>query len=78
VGFFHRHRLPGRLGAAFGRWVERSGPRKSMFVSALCFGSGFIVSAIGIHYHFLWLLYLGYGCLAAAASGSATSPRCPL
>ena len=49
--------------AAFGRWVERSGPRKSMFVSALCFGSGFIVSAIGIHYHFLWLLYLGYGVL---------------
>src|SRR5580693_2869475 len=39
--------------AVFGRWVERVGPRKSMFVAALCFGSGFIVSAIGIHYHAL-------------------------
>jgi MFS family permease len=55
--------------AAFGRWVERSGPRKSMFVSALCFGSGFIVSAIGIHYHLLWLLYLGYGVLGGCGLG---------
>ena len=55
--------------AAFGRWVERSGPRKSMFVSALCFGSGFIVSAFGIHYHFLWLLYLGYGVLGGCGLG---------
>jgi MFS family permease len=31
--------------AVFGRWVERVGPRKSMFVAALCFGGGFIVSA---------------------------------
>ncbi len=57
--------------AAFGRWVERSGPRKSMFVAALCFGSGFIVSAIGIHYHFLWLLYLGYGVLGGCGLGIA-------
>ena len=55
--------------AVFGRWVERSGPRKSMFVAALCFGSGFIVSAIGIHYHLLWLLYLGYGVLGGCGLG---------
>ena len=59
----------GASAAAFGRWVERSGPRKSMFVSALCFGSGFIVSAIGIHYHLLWLLYLGYGVLGGCGLG---------
>src|ERR1700679_3870173 len=46
----------GLAAAVFGRWVERAGPRKSMFVAALWFGSGFIVSAIGIHYHLLWLL----------------------
>jgi MFS family permease len=40
-----------------------------MFVSALCFGSGFIVSAIGIHYHLLWLLYLGYGVLGGCGLG---------
>jgi MFS family permease len=59
----------GVAAAVFGRWVERSGPRKSMFVAALCFGSGFIVSAIGIHFHFLWLLYLGYGVLGGCGLG---------
>ncbi len=59
----------GLAAAVFGRWVERAGPRKSMFVAALCFGGGFIVSAIGIHYHFLWLLYLGYGVLGGCGLG---------
>jgi MFS family permease len=55
--------------AVFGRWVERVGPRQSMFTAALCFGSGFIVSAIGIHYHLLFLLYLGYGVLGGCGLG---------
>ncbi|HTB27875.1 MAG TPA: OFA family MFS transporter [Steroidobacteraceae bacterium] len=59
----------GVAAAVFGRWVERVGPRKSMFVAALCFGGGFIVSAIGIHYHALWLLYLGYGVLGGCGLG---------
>ena len=37
----------GLSAALFGRWVERVGPRKSMFTAALCFGGGFIVAAIG-------------------------------
>src|SRR5277367_7159957 len=37
----------GSSAALFGRWVERAGPRKSMFVSALCFAGGFLVSAVG-------------------------------
>src|SRR5271170_2343787 len=49
----------GLSAALFGRWVERVGPRKSMFTAALCFGSGFLVSAFGIHLHLLWLIYLG-------------------
>src|SRR6202522_3676350 len=59
----------GASAALFGRWVEAAGPRKSMFTSALCFGTGFIVSAIGIHYHLLWLLYLGYGVLGGCGLG---------
>ncbi len=59
----------GVAAAVFGRWVERVGPRKSMFVAGLCFGGGFIVSAIGIHYHALWLLYLGYGVLGGCGLG---------
>jgi MFS family permease len=55
--------------ALFGRWVERVGPRKSMFTAALCFGGGFIVSAVGIHFHQLWLVYLGYGALGGCGLG---------
>jgi MFS family permease len=59
----------GSSAAVFGRWVERVGPRKSMFTSAVCFSSGFIVSAIGIHFHEIWLLYLGYGVLGGCGLG---------
>jgi MFS family permease len=55
--------------AAFGRWVENVGPRKSMFTAALCFSGGFLVSALGIHWHQLWLLYLGYGVLGGCGLG---------
>ncbi len=59
----------GLSAALFGRWVERVGPRRSMFISALCFGGGFIVSAVGINLHQLWLLYLGYGVLGGCGLG---------
>jgi MFS family permease len=59
----------GSSAAVFGRWVERVGPRKSMFTSALCFAGGFLVSAVGIHLHQLWLLYLGYGVLGGCGLG---------
>jgi len=59
----------GLSAALFGRWVERAGPRKSMFIAALCFSGGFIVSAFGIHLHQLWLLYLGYGVLGGCGLG---------
>ncbi|MDP8985173.1 MAG: OFA family MFS transporter [Pseudomonadota bacterium] len=61
--------LLGLSAAVFGRWVERVGPRRSMFVSALCFGGGFLVSAAGIHLHQIWLLYLGYGVLGGCGLG---------
>jgi MFS family permease len=59
----------GSSAAVFGRWVERVGPRKSMFVAALCFGGGFLVSAVGIHLHQLWIIYLGYGMLGGCGLG---------
>jgi len=59
----------GSSAAAFGRWVERVGPRKSMFTAALCFAGGFLVSAVGIHLHLLWLLYVGYGVLGGCGLG---------
>ncbi|HMD29478.1 MAG TPA: OFA family MFS transporter [Steroidobacteraceae bacterium] len=59
----------GSSAAVFGRWVERVGPRMSMFVAALCFGGGFLVSAVGIHLHQLWIIYLGYGVLGGCGLG---------
>ncbi|NBV76440.1 MAG: MFS transporter, partial [Methylococcaceae bacterium] len=58
------------LSAAFaGKWLEKVGPRLTMFVAACCFGSGFIVSALGVYWHELALLYLGYGVLGGIGLG---------
>ncbi len=59
----------GLSSAVFGRWVERVGPRKSMFTAALCFGGGFLISAVGIQLHQLWIIYLGYGVLGGCGLG---------
>ena len=59
----------GSSAALFGRWVERVGPRKSMFVAALCFAGGFLVSSVGIKTHQLWIIYLGYGVLGGCGLG---------
>ncbi|GGF31272.1 MFS transporter [Aliidongia dinghuensis] len=55
--------------AVFGRWVENVGPRRAMFTAACCFGGGFLVSALGVQIHQLWLLYLGYGVLGGCGLG---------
>ncbi|CEG07692.1 putative MFS-type transporter YhjX [Afipia felis] len=55
--------------AVFGRWVEEGGPRKAMFTAALCWASGFLISALGVHLHTLWLIYLGYGVIGGCALG---------
>jgi MFS family permease len=59
----------GASAAIFGRWVERSGPRKTMVASALCFGGGFAIGALGVHLHQLWLIYLGYGAVGGCGLG---------
>lgn len=55
--------------AVFGRWVEEGGPRRAMFTAALCWAGGFFISAVGIKFHSLWLIYLGYGVLGGIALG---------
>ena len=59
----------GASAAVLGRWVEEGGPRKAMFAAALCWGGGFIVSAIGVWVHSIWLVYLGYGVLGGFGLG---------
>ena len=51
----------GMSAAVFGKWVERSGPRKTMVASCVCFCGGLLISAVGVKLKMLWLLYVGYG-----------------
>jgi MFS family permease len=55
--------------AVLGTWVERSGPRKAMFVAALCWAGGFFVGAAGVATDQLWLVYLGYGFIGGIGLG---------
>jgi len=58
------------LSAAFaGKWLEEVGPRKAMFAAACCFGGGFLVAALGLQLHQLWLVYFGYGVLGGIGLG---------
>jgi MFS family permease len=58
------------LSAAFlGRWVERVGPRLTMFTSACCFCGGLLLSSLGVAAHNIWLLYLGYGIVGGVGLG---------
>ncbi|MEM1215377.1 MAG: OFA family MFS transporter [Bacteroidota bacterium] len=59
----------GASAAIFGKWLERVGPRKAMFASALCFSGGFMVAALGIHLHQIWLVYLGHGVIGGVGLG---------
>ncbi len=55
--------------ALFGKWIDKAGPRKVLFISALCFSLGFMVSALGVQLHSLPLVYLGYGAIGGVGLG---------
>ncbi|MGC7094060.1 L-lactate MFS transporter [Amycolatopsis lurida] len=58
------------LSAAFGgTLVEKNGPRWAMFVSMVCFSSGFLISALGVATSQYWLVVLGYGGLGGIGLG---------
>jgi MFS family permease len=59
----------GASAAIFGKWLERVGPRKAMFASALSFSGGFLVAALGVYFHQIWLVYLGHGVLGGIGLG---------
>jgi MFS family permease len=40
-----------------------------MFAAGVCFGLGFVVAAIGVNLHLLWLIFLGYGVLGGCGLG---------
>ncbi len=59
----------GLSAAVGGTWVERSGPRKAMFVAGCCWALGFVISALGVATEQLWLVYLGYGVIGGIGLG---------
>jgi len=59
----------GLSAAVLGTRVEKNGPRWAMFVSLLCFCSGFMLAALGAYTQQYWLVVLGYGGLGGIGLG---------
>lgn len=59
----------GSSAALWGGWLEHVGPRKAGVVSALCWCGGLVLSAIGVHTHQLWLMWLGSGIIGGIGLG---------
>jgi len=55
--------------AIFGKWVERSGPRKTMLASCCCFCGGLLLTALGVKLKSLWLIWGGYGLVGGIGLG---------
>ncbi len=55
--------------AIWGGWLERSGPRKAGFVSAICWCGGLLISALGVYEHQLWMMWLGSGLIGGIGLG---------
>jgi MFS family permease len=59
----------GLSAAVFGGWLERAGPRRAGVAAAICWGGGFLLSALAVHIHQLWLLWLGLGVIGGIGLG---------
>ncbi len=61
--------LLGTSAAIWGGWLERAGPRKAGVVAAFCWAGGMAISALGIRWHQLWLMWLGSGVIGGVGLG---------
>ncbi len=59
----------GSSAALWGGWAERSGPRKTGVVAAVCWCGGLVLGAIGVVSHQLWLLWVGTGAVGGVGLG---------
>ncbi len=55
--------------AIWGGWLERAGPRKAGLVAAVCWCGGLLISALGVHQHQLWMMWLGSGVIGGIGLG---------
>ncbi|WP_287034036.1 OFA family MFS transporter [Methylophilus sp.] len=61
--------LLGCSAALWGGWLERAGPRKAGLVAMLCWCGGLLLSALGVHQHQLWMMWLGSGVIGGIGLG---------
>ncbi len=59
----------GLSAAVFGKWVERSGPRRTLVVSCACFCGGLLLASLGVHLKSLALVLFGYGFVGGIGLG---------
>src|SRR6476661_3214152 len=59
----------GSSAALWGKWVERTGPRRAGVVAAFCWGGGLLISALGVYLHQIWLMWLGSGVIGGVGLG---------
>ena len=61
--------LLGSSAAIWGGWLERVGPRKAGVYAALCWCGGLMISAVGVNFHQLWMLWIGSGIIGGIGLG---------
>ena len=59
----------GLSAAVFGKWVERSGPRKTMVASLFLFCGGLVLASLAVRFQSLYLLLFGYGIVGGIGLG---------
>ncbi len=59
----------GLSAAVFGKWVERSGPRRTLVASCACFCGGLLLASLGVHLKSLALVLFGYGFVGGIGLG---------
>lgn len=59
----------GLSAAILGPIVERVGPRTTGLAAAVCWCGGLVISALGIHWHQGWMLWLGSGVIGGIGLG---------
>jgi MFS family permease len=59
----------GLSAAVFGKWVERSGPRRTLFAACACFCGGLLLASLGVHFKSLALVLFGYGFVGGIGLG---------
>ena len=53
----------------FGKWVERSGPRKTIVAACACFCGGLLLASLGVQIKSLALVLFGYGFVGGIGLG---------